>query len=48
MNKKILILALHLGYGGVEKSIASLANLLANNNYEVEIASIYKLMINLF
>ena len=43
MNKKILILALHLGYGGVEKSITSLANLLANNNYEVEIASIYKL-----
>ena len=27
--KKISIIALHLGYGGVEKSISTLANLLA-------------------
>ncbi|MBQ6323874.1 MAG: glycosyltransferase family 4 protein [Bacilli bacterium] len=40
--KKISILALHLGYGGIEKSIATLANTLALN-YEVEIASVYKL-----
>ena len=38
MNKKILILALHLGYGGVEKAITSLANSLAKlNKYEIEI-----------
>lgn len=44
MKKKITILALHLGYGGVEKSICALANLLASNeNYKVKIVSIYKL-----
>lgn len=44
MPKKVLILALHLGYGGVEKTITSLANsLIKNTNYEVEIASIYNL-----
>ena len=44
MKKKVLILALHLGYGGVEKSVTSLANSLAKNtNYEIEIASIYNL-----
>lgn len=44
VRKKILILALHLGYGGVEKSVTSLANSLAKNtNYEIEIASIYNL-----
>lgn len=44
MVKKIAILALHLGYGGVEKSIVTLANLLANNpSYQVEIVSIYQL-----
>lgn len=40
--KKITILALHLGYGGVEKSIASLSNILIDR-YDVEIISTYKL-----
>ena len=45
--KKIVILALHLGYGGVEKSIVTLANLLAANaNFEIEIVSIYHLYEN--
>ena len=29
--KKISILSLHLGYGGIEKSIVALANLLVEN-----------------
>ena len=40
--KKISILSLHLGYGGIEKSIATLANALSDK-YEVEIASCYRL-----
>ncbi|MEG2869710.1 MAG: glycosyltransferase family 4 protein [Terrisporobacter sp.] len=40
--KKITILALHLGYGGVERSIASLSNILVEK-YEVEIISVYRL-----
>ena len=40
--KKISILSLHLGYGGIEKSIAALANLLCER-YEVEIACSYQL-----
>ena len=45
--KKISILALHLGYGGVEKAIVTLANsLIKTNNYEIEIVSIYKLYEN--
>lgn len=40
--KKITILALHLGYGGVEKAISSISNILVNR-YEVEIISVYKL-----
>ena len=40
--KKITILALHLGYGGIEKCIAALANSLADT-YKVEILAIYKL-----
>lgn len=40
--KKISILSLHLGYGGVEKAIVTLANLLAEK-YQVEIACVYKL-----
>ena len=40
--KKISILSLHLGYGGIEKSITALANLLCEN-YEIEIACVYKL-----
>ena len=40
--KKISILSLHLGYGGIEKSIAALANMLVDK-YEVEISCTYKL-----
>lgn len=40
--KKISILSLHLGYGGIEKSIVALANLLCSK-YKVEIACVYKL-----
>lgn len=40
--KKISILALHLGFGGIEKSIIALANLLCER-YQVEIACCYKL-----
>ena len=44
LKKKISILALHLGYGGVEKAIISLANSLAKTKkYDIEIVSIYKL-----
>lgn len=40
--KKITILALHLGYGGIEKTIVSVANMLSSN-YEVEIISTYQI-----
>lgn len=40
--KKISILSLHLWYGGIEKSIAALANILCEK-YQVEIACVYKL-----
>lgn len=40
--KKISILALHLGYGGIEKCIAALANMLCEQ-YEVSIVCCYKL-----
>lgn len=40
--KKVAILSLHLGYGGVEKSIVALANILCQK-YQVEIICIYKL-----
>lgn len=40
--KKVSILALHLGYGGIEKSVSSLANILSEK-YEVEIACTYKI-----
>ena len=40
--KKISILSLHLGYGGIEKSVVTLANSLCSR-YEVEIATCYKL-----
>lgn len=40
--KKITILALHLGYGGIEKCISSLANTLCKN-YQVNVISTYKL-----
>ncbi|MDD2203487.1 MAG: glycosyltransferase [Bacilli bacterium] len=39
--KKITIIALHLGYGGIEKAIASLANMLCKD-YKVNIISTYK------
>lgn len=39
---KITILALHLGYGGIEKFISNIANMFAKDN-NVEIISIYKL-----
>ena len=40
--KKITILALHMGYGGIENAVATLANTLINK-YEVEILSVYRL-----
>ncbi len=40
--KKITILALHLDYGGIEKSISALANALCDK-YKIEIVCIYKL-----
>lgn len=40
--KKVSILSLHLGFGGIEKSVSALANLLCEK-YEVEIACTYKL-----
>ena len=40
--KKITILTLSMGYGGVERSVASLANLLSSN-YEITIVSLYEL-----
>ena len=40
--KKVAILSLHLGYGGIEKCVVNLANILCNR-YEVEIAVCYQL-----
>ena len=40
--KKVTILSLHLGFGGIEKSVSSLANMLIDK-YDVEIVSVYKL-----
>ena len=40
--KKITFLALHLGYGGIERCISTLANSLVDT-YEIEIISTYKL-----
>lgn len=40
--KKVTILALHMGYGGIENAIATLANTLVEK-YEVEILSVYRL-----
>ena len=39
---KITILALHLGYGGIEKFISNISNMLSENT-EGEIISVYKL-----
>lgn len=41
--KKITILSLHLNYGGVEKAITNLANMLTNN-YKVEIICVYQII----
>ena len=41
--RKISILALHLGFGGIENSICTLANILCKH-YDVEIISTYKLL----
>ena len=43
--KKVSIISLHLGYGGVEQAVTSLANMLSTR-YKVEIISIYKLYEN--
>ncbi|MDD3341132.1 MAG: glycosyltransferase [Bacilli bacterium] len=40
--KKITILSLHMGFGGIESAIASLSNLLCKD-YKIEIVSIYEL-----
>ena len=40
--KKITILCLHLGYGGIEVAVSNLANMLCND-YNVEIVSIYNI-----
>lgn len=40
--KKVTILSLHLGYGGIENAVATLANQLCTK-YEVEILSVYRL-----
>lgn len=40
--KKITLLALHLGYGGIERCISTLANSLVDD-YEINIISTYKL-----
>lgn len=40
--KKITILALHLGYGGIERCISNLSNSLVDD-YKIEIISTYKL-----
>lgn len=42
-ENKITILALHLGYGGVEQYISSLCKML-DNDYEIEIVSTYKVL----
>jgi len=42
-EKKITILVLHLGYGGIEKYISSLCKML-ENNYRIEIISTYKVL----
>ncbi len=41
-NNKVSILALHMGYGGIERSITNQANMISKE-YEVEIVSLYKL-----
>ena len=45
-DKKIAILALHLGYGGVENAVVSKASML-QKKYNVEIVSLYKQKYNI-
>ena len=40
--KKITLITLHLGFGGIERCVTALANELSKN-YNVEIVSIYKI-----
>ena len=40
--KKVTILALHLGYGGIERAITDVANSICPN-YDITIVSNYKL-----
>ena len=40
--KKVSILSLHLGYGGIESATINTANSLCDN-YEIELISFYKL-----
>lgn len=42
MKKKITFFTLHLGYGGIEKAVSTLANELCNY-YDIEIIATYKL-----
>lgn len=42
MKKKLEILVYHLGYGGIEKAVSSLVDLL-KNDYEISILSFYRL-----
>ena len=42
LKNKISILSLHMGYGGIEKTIVTQANMLSKN-YETEIICLYKL-----
>ena len=42
-KKKITILVLHLGYGGIERFISSLCSMLIDN-YDIEIISTYKVV----
>ena len=45
-SNKIAILSLHLGYGGIEKSVVNQANMLVLEN-NVEIVSLYKVIDNI-
>lgn len=42
MKKKLEILVYHLGYGGIEKAVSSLVEVL-KNDYEISILSFYRL-----
>lgn len=46
LKNKVSILSLHLGYGGIEKSIVDQANMISER-YEVEIVTLYNLIDNI-